>query len=717
MKGFARILDMLAVIVCTASPGFCYPTTVELMNSDLYQYRMFDTKSVVVLPGKPEFAAFLDGSWIQFHDTRKESCKASLTQNDAFLTIPLQNTAFKQLNIRMAAARDAGQIPLPLTVTINGYSMTEIHLEQTPLWFKFQLPGGLLKSGQNTLQFSVSMPWKLRLHSEAEGPQEPPEIAYLYTIILGDITDSSESVFAAETRLTLTQETRPSIVFTDGGYLDLTLPDVRGRQLLFFAGYPKENDISAHLILRDGETGRTLGEIPVNIAGNCWNHFDFELPDNCVSLTMQINGSLALASPMITYDIESPERILPDIVLISIDTLRADYSGAYGDPLTLTPFIDRLANNGTQIVTAYSSAPVTNPSHASLLTGLYVREHEVTDNLSRLSEKALTLPERLKIMGYRTVGAVSVNHLSDINSGFGQGFDCFIGTDEMKCDGKRAGKVLLNEIQQNDTRPVMVFLHLFDPHVPYEESKFNGYYDPLSSAVNMSVFESIDSFDIDKTKWWISRYRSEVSDADYHAEKFFRQFLHIRSHRPCILVLLSDHGESLYEHQLFFQHHSALYEPHVKVPFIVFIPDGTQCPALMNMSMSTRILMPALISVLEDISRSHPSELQLQNALAAKHTSLIHSEAAHNMLAIWREDKKVILKLDNAQEPVTYHGYDLNEDPYELHDLLSEDPGNLPDLTRAMQTWKDTPPKRLQSSRRSLTEKERLHLKSLGYLE
>jgi arylsulfatase A-like enzyme len=166
------------------------------------------------------------------------------------------------------------------------------------------------------------------------------------------------------------------------------------------------------------------------------------------------------------------------VVLISIDTLRSDRLPAYGHEAVATPSIDRLAAESVLFERAYSHYPLTLPSHASIFTGLLPPRHGVRDNKGfRLREEHSTLAERLHGAGYRTRGVVSSMVLRS-GTGIAQGFEAY--DDRMPKRGsrrrtfaQRRGDVAvevatrwLDELV--DGRPFFLFVHLFDPHAPYE---------------------------------------------------------------------------------------------------------------------------------------------------------------------------------------------------------------------------------------------------------
>ena len=113
------------------------------------------------------------------------------------------------------------------------------------------------------------------------------------------------------------------------------------------------------------------------------------------------------------------DSVPPNVLLLTLDTTRADYIGCYGITDVETPVIDALAAAGTRFARNVSASQCTNPAHASILTGLYVARHQVYDNETPMSEAARTLTEVLQDQGYATLGAVSARHLNPGNSGFG----------------------------------------------------------------------------------------------------------------------------------------------------------------------------------------------------------------------------------------------------------------------------------------------------------
>ena len=164
----------------------------------------------------------------------------------------------------------------------------------------------------------------------------------------------------------------------------------------------------------------------------------------------------------------APQR--PDILLITIDTLRADSLEPYGAADTLTPSIARLASQGVVYEAATTPMPLTRPAHASILTGLYPDQHGVLTNRQILPEEYPTLAETLRDTGYQTAGFTGIRFLNQ-KSGLAQGFIEFVAPKD-KTEKPRADKVANRAIEwlgnADPETPVFLWVHVYDPHQPYD---------------------------------------------------------------------------------------------------------------------------------------------------------------------------------------------------------------------------------------------------------
>ena len=182
------------------------------------------------------------------------------------------------------------------------------------------------------------------------------------------------------------------------------------------------------------------------------------------------------------------KKARPNVFLVTIDTLRADHVGCYGDSQVKTPAIDSLAKDGIRFANAFTPVPITNSSHASILTGLYPSSHGVTDFGVGLSAAHVTWAKLLQEQGYKTaafIGAVVLDSKT-LAPGFDQGFDYYdnfpphAGKGHWGVEERRgmevvshAEKWLDRPYSQESLTPLQVgpffaWVHLYDPHDPYE---------------------------------------------------------------------------------------------------------------------------------------------------------------------------------------------------------------------------------------------------------
>jgi len=244
------------------------------------------------------------------------------------------------------------------------------------------------------------------------------------------------------------------------------------------------------------------------------------------------------------------------IVLISIDTLRADHLPLYGYDAGSTPVLDRLARTSLVFHDVYSQCPLTLPSHASLLTGLLPFHHGVRDNIGyAVKPDQETLASRLHAAGYATGAAVSayvLRHQTGIHGGF-DFFDDAIevaGTGESLSDTQRDGEVTVGAlsawVDRQAGEKLFAFLHLYEPHTPYAP--------PASHTMPQP-------------------YDGEIAYADELVGRFFDRLSARTLFDRAIIAVVSDHGEGLGDHGEA-EHGMFLYREALRVPWILRLPGG-----------------------------------------------------------------------------------------------------------------------------------------------
>ena len=199
-----------------------------------------------------------------------------------------------------------------------------------------------------------------------------------------------------------------------------------------------------------------------------------------MSMKKALAGFMGLAAVLFAYWRWAPKPHSP-ILLITIDTLRADRLGAYGNRSIETPNLDRIAGEGILFSQASATVPLTLPSHASILTGKYPFVHGVRDNGDFvLPDSIPTVAERLKANGYET-GAFVGSYVLASRFGLNRGFDTYddafgvvhAGTQQTDAAERRADQVItaaMSWLEQRTEHPFFCWIHLNDPHTPYDLS-------------------------------------------------------------------------------------------------------------------------------------------------------------------------------------------------------------------------------------------------------
>jgi arylsulfatase A-like enzyme/Tfp pilus assembly protein PilF len=245
------------------------------------------------------------------------------------------------------------------------------------------------------------------------------------------------------------------------------------------------------------------------------------------------------------------------IILISIDTLRADHLPAYGYKKVKTPTIDALAADGTVFERAYSHTPQTLPAHTALLSGRLPFETGVRDNIGFVVKSGeRLLPQMLRERGYTTAGIVS-SYVLRKETGINQGFDFFDGdmppsspeptTGGVQRDGGESEAIAERWLDQQRSQRVFLFLHLYEPHKPYSTPPQYVEYEP---------------------------YDGEIAYADEIVGRLIRYLKSHQLYDRSTIVLLSDHGEGLGDHGEQ-EHGLFVYDEVIHVPLIMKQAGGT----------------------------------------------------------------------------------------------------------------------------------------------
>ncbi len=280
-----------------------------------------------------------------------------------------------------------------------------------------------------------------------------------------------------------------------------------------------------------------------------------------------------------------------NVVLVTIDTLRADHVGFYHYDRDTTPNIDRLAKRAVSFGHAVSTSSWTLPAHASILTGLYPAEHGVVTDTTALPPSADTLATILAAHGYDTFAAVSHVYLSH-RWGFDRGFATFddsaaAGSPSRPVAEQVVDRALAWLSKRKSDKPFFMWLHIFDPHWDYAPpAPFDRKFDPDYSGTMRGDYASLKPYikavagyqtppplakrDLDHL---IALYDGEIAYVDNQLGRLFARLEQPDLAGKTVISVLSDHGEEFMEHGSLEGHQWTLFDEVVLVPWILYFPE------------------------------------------------------------------------------------------------------------------------------------------------
>ncbi len=264
-----------------------------------------------------------------------------------------------------------------------------------------------------------------------------------------------------------------------------------------------------------------------------------------------------------------------NLLLISIDTLRADHLSAYGYERETSPAIDALAREGVLFENLIAQRGSTWPSLTSILTSMYPRSHGVRANGMHLDASKRILAQWLQERGYAT-GAFLTNMTTAPNRGFDVKPEIPKGADR----DLRATRTALRWIRRQRERPFFAWLHLMAPHHPYRPSGSlpegfdTGYRGELDGSHETlhGIYARRDALTQAELAHIVSLYDADVAQADAHVKQLLDGLDRAGLAESTLVVLVSDHGEELYQHNHYFFHAYSIYESVLRIPLILRLP-------------------------------------------------------------------------------------------------------------------------------------------------
>ena len=439
----------------------------------------------------------------------------------------------------------------------------------------------------------------------------------------------------------------------------------------------------------------------------------------------------------------------PDILLITIDTLRADHTSAYGYARPTTPRLEEVARDGMRFATAYAPMPTTLPSHASLMTGLLPRELALLKNGITFTHPAPTLAETLSAAGWRTAAFVS-SFVLDRSFGLARGFatydDHFVaGTCKgygqewegfklaagfcrrgtatreqaerwLEENGYLGGAAVPSDTAGGTPPPFFLWVHLFDPHDPYE---------PPAAEAALLPPPGKSPTELQKQ---IAAYDGEIRYADDQVGRLLDRLKAAGRLDDTLVIVVSDHGEGLMDHG--WMHHGAmLYEEAVRIPFLVRWPARLPRGRVVDAPVQLADVVPTLHDLLGlappalpldgaslrgALDGSAPLDPQrpifVQRRIYDRELELglpLRGEKFGVRMGSW---KYIEAKVDKS-----YELFDLGTDPGELRNVIRGQTAQAKPLIEALRSWTSRPV--TAPSPGTVSEDAAKRLEALGYVQ
>lgn len=412
----------------------------------------------------------------------------------------------------------------------------------------------------------------------------------------------------------------------------------------------------------------------------------------------------------------------PDIIIIAIDSLRADHLGCYGYSKPTSPAIDALAQESVVFEQAIAAGIPTMPSFTTLYTGLHPYRHGIVAHAGtrRVADHIKLLPQLARERGYVTAACDNlVVQGEGRGSWFARGYDYYSGylyqpfTDQ----GRKLTDRALGFIDAYGGKPLFLFIHYWDPHSPYgpRPPYDTQHYTPGSGPIDMADVRRIkpDYYDAflgdmklkhpDDYAYVVAQYDGEISQVDVEVGRLVGGLKARNRWDNTIVVLLSDHGECFGEGGLYFDHHG-LYDAVTHIALTVRAPGVV--PARIGAMVSNEDILPTVAQLaglpLPPYPLTGVSLVPLiQGEQASARPFVVSAESSRQAsLAFRTEDWKLIVPIveDASGQPLPdVYGnarvpevllFDLKNDPEEKHNLASERPDLLAELTAQLAAWR-----------------------------
>ena len=375
-----------------------------------------------------------------------------------------------------------------------------------------------------------------------------------------------------------------------------------------------------------------------------------------------------------------------NLVLISIDTLRADRLGSYGYQRDTSPALDKLAQISTVFERVVSPSSWTLPAHVSMMSGLYPSTHNIQKSRGqKIADSTVLLSKLLQENGYSTVGVTGGGFLSHVY-GFNKGFDRFIEAEKYAPGKERtsihyAVKTARKELKKiSEEKPFFLFLHTYDVHCPYSPPKaYSMMYqsddaDEIEADHCGNTYYNVNKTTKENALYLSDRYDESIRAVDDSLGKFFDYLKSRNDYERTVIVVTSDHGEEFFEHGKI-GHDSSLYSELLFVPMIMHVPNAEAQRISEHVSLVD--IFPTVMDVLNlwyppNVDGASLAKMVKGEVAPYKVRPFEFSELKRGLNAFSRiGDRSQLIVTENNEES---YFFDLVKDPTEQNNLVLRKP-------------------------------------------
>lgn len=482
---------------------------------------------------------------------------------------------------------------------------------------------------------------------------------------------------------------------------------------------------------------RTGDSVGAEFAGGMW-------AGGTVAVGLTATLVLNLLIPASQPDMPEVTAEGPNVVLVLVDTLRADHTGPYGGTVVATPALDALAADGVVFENGFAHSSWTRPSVATALTSLYPASHSVMYKTDLLPDDVETVAETFETAGYRTSGFVTnINVAPSFN--FEQGFqrysylspDFFFGATDSGSklsfysvlrlvrerflsstkwvehyyqDAETVMANVLPWLQENSGAPFFTFIHYMDPHDPYFEIPYNG------NAVARVNTPHPDGSEAERLR---ALYAANIGYFDGFLGDLVAKLKEAGVYENTVIALVADHGEEFYEHEGWW-HGTTLYDEQIHIPLIVKRTGSKGAGERVAGLAGLIDVAPTLVSA---ANLATPSPWQGRDLFGDQPApDAVYAQEDHegnDLESVRTADFKLILANDgNPRGLETTELYDLNADPNEQQNIAAENAAKVAELTATLESLRQfAGNSAVEGGSGEISDADQERLRALGYME